>query len=237
MRTLYVLFLLLLLASRRGEAQTSPAVAASPLAMRWALGGQLAFYPRVAFAETPTGPDGRAFVRPWPVMLVLSYRSAPRAAVEAGLLVRAAPAHTTTEITSAGTYVVTTRATTWAVPVLVRAQVAPRLPKRWQLDGEFGLMILSSKYSEEATYTDARTGQNALFSSDRQSYSDFPLLVGVGGKYELTPYLSLTADARLTWSFLGTFLVQALTKRNDFVAPITPAISAGVSYQFGAAKP
>lgn len=230
------LLFVLLLTSSRSYAQTdADALPAWPA--RWSVGGQLAFYPRIAFAEAPAGQNGPVCTRPWPAMLTLRYRARPRAALEAGLLLRAGPTQTTSQPTSGGRYLTTTRARTYAVPLVARVQLAPRRPKRWQLDAVYGLMPLSAQYTEENTFVDARTGQSTSYGSRREAYSDLPVLAGIGGTYVLTPRASLTADARFAWSFLATLLVRALSRRNDSVAPVVPALSTGLSYQFGRRAP
>jgi hypothetical protein len=232
----YLLFLGLLLGSRSGMSQPSSAAVLWP-PRRWTAGVQLAAYPRIALSGQPNGAGAPGYVSPWPLMLTLQYRAALRLAVEAGVLLRISPAATTTETTSGGTYSTTRQATAWAVPLVLRGQVAPALSQRWQLDAEFGLMPLSTRYTETTTYTPGQTGQNTLLGKSEQGYSDVPVVVGLGGTYALTPRLNLTGDARLTWSYLLTIVGQALTRRNDFVAPVTPALSAGLSYQFGPTRP
>ena len=201
------------------------------------MGAQVAFYPRFALADAPAGQNGPVTARPWPAMLTGQYRPGPRAALEAGLLLRIASAHVSRQPTGTGTYLTTTRATTWAVPLLARARLAPRRAARWQLDAVVGLMPLSAKYTEETTFVDARTGQSAPAGSGRRAYGDLPVLAGLGGAYALTPRVGLTADARFAWSFLGTLLVRALSPRDDFVAPVVPALSAGLRYGLGQAVP
>jgi hypothetical protein len=179
-------------------------------------------------------------------MLTVRYQSSARIASEVGLLLRLEPARTSTTVSSTGTYRTIARATTVALPFLtrfqvvpfvVRTQLAPQHAERWQFDVVLGILPLSTRYAEDNTFVDARTGQASSYGNSRQAYSDFPLLVGIGGAYALTPHLSLTADARFAWSFLGTVVGRALSGRDDFVAPINPALSAGLSYQFGKPLP
>lgn len=219
----------LLLAKRPGGAQTAPA--AWPR-HQWEVSTQLAAYPRIALAGTTAGQGRAGYVRPWPVLLTVRYYTRPRASVEAGLLLRLAPDQTTTATSSTGTYRIRTHATTWALPLLSRVQLAPQQGQRWQIDGELGVMPLATKYSEETSFTPIGSGRADAVGNSSQSYSDLPVVMGLGGGYRLTQRLALVADARLTWSFLITIVGQALTHRSDFVAPVTPALSAGVSYQF-----
>ena len=221
-----------MLSGSASQAQTAPAMPSEP-ARRWAVGMQAASYPRIARANTPAGQTRPTYVRPWPVMPTLSYHLDARGALEVGLLLRQEPARTTITVSNTGTYTNTSRASTWMVPFVVRAQLAPHRAERWQLDAELGVMPLSTKYTEENAFVDARTGQASSYGNGRQAYSDFPLLVGIGGAYALNPHLSLTADARFAWSLLGTIVFRALSRRDDFVAPIWPALSAGLSYHFG----
>ncbi|MCC3153342.1 hypothetical protein Q3A66_10895 [Hymenobacter sp. BT770] len=225
-----------MLSGSASQAQTAPTAPGGP-ATRWAVGLQAAAYPRIAFVNAYAGQSQAAYVRPWPVMPTLSYRLEARGALEAGLLLRLSPTHTTSEVNSTGTYLTTSHASTWMVPFVVRAQLAPQRAERWQLDAVLGVMPLSTKYTEENTFVDVRTGQASSYGDSRQAYSDLPLLAGIGGAYALTPHLSLTADARFAWSILGTIVGRALSQRDDFVAPIWPALSAGLSYQFGKPLP
>ena len=222
---------------RNGAAQTSTADSGwAP--RRWTVGAQLASYPRIALAEAADGQGGTEYVRPWPVLLTVAYRTKQRASFEVGLLLRAEPTHTITITNSSGTGVIERRATTWAVPVVTRAHLPLPNPGRWQVDFEVGIMPLSSKYSEESTFTSVQTGQPST-SSSRDSYSDVQFIGGFGGAYALTPNLSLTADARVTFSVLLAIVGQALSKystKND-IAPFAPALSTGVSYRLGKTLP
>lgn len=232
MKLCQVLLVMLILAGRHGAAQTTEIVSEWPL-RRWALGTQLAFYPRVAFAEAA---DERSVesVRPWPVMPTIAYQIRQRGSFEAGLLVRTMPRRTTTVTDSYGTSVRQRSATSWAVPVIIRSHLPLPERGRWQADFEIGFMPLSATYREESTYTSARTGQQST-SDMSNSYSDFLLIGGLGGAYALTPNLNLTADARVTFSLLLALVGSYLSNngiKND-ITPFAPALSTGVSYQFG----
>lgn len=228
-------YLGLLLASRQGVAQTGVVLPEWPQ-RQWEAGMQVAAYPKIAFTSLAHGQGGAGYGRPWPFMLTLRYHSPLRVAFEAGLLLRLDPAHTVSETTATGTFSSRFAASTWAVPLLVRVQLAPSQPKRWQVDAELGLMPVSSKYTETNSFTAAGAASSAPTGVASQSYNDVPLLVGLGGSYCLTEHIGLMADARLTWSYLGTVLGGALTRRTDYVAPLIPALSAGVSYRFGASR-
>ncbi|WP_457066039.1 hypothetical protein [Hymenobacter sp. UYAg731] len=96
-------------------------------------------------------------------------------------------------------------------------------------------MPLSSQYNEETTLTDVRTGQTSTTGTTRYSYSDIRFLGGLGGAFALTPNLSLTAAARVTFSFLAAIVGSYLSNngiKND-ITPFAPALSTGVSYRFG----
>lgn len=235
MKLYRIILVMLLLGGRQGASQTSAASEWAP--RRWTVGAQLAFYPRVALAEAADGKGGTEYVRPWPVMLTVAYRTKHQASLEVGLLLRAEPVHITSASNSSGTYTSRKQAVTWMVPIVTRAHFPLHQPGRWQLDVEFGLMPASSQYSEETTFTDARTGQTSTSGNTRYSYGDVPLLGGLGGAYALTPNLSLTADARVTFSLLAALVGSYLSNigiKNDII-PFAPALSTGVSYQFGKA--
>ena len=225
---------LLLLICRNGAAQTST-VAPEWAPRRWTAGVQLAAYPRIALAEAADGRGGTEYVRPWPVLLTVAYRTKQRASFEVGLLLRAEPTRTISTTNSSGTYTSRKRAVSWAVPVVTRAHLPLPNPGRWQVDFEVGVMPLSARYSDETTFTDAQTGQTSTSSGSRDSYSDVQFIGGFGGAYALTPNLSLTADAHVTFSVLLAIVGQALSNygvKNDIV-PFAPALSTGVSYRFG----
>ena len=233
MKPYLLLMVLLGLVGRDATAQTT-AAPEWPL-RRWTVGTQLAFYPRIALAEASDGQGGMEYVRPWPVLLTVAYRTKWQASFEIGLLLRAVSARTSSAATNSGTYTGHRRFITWAVPVVMRAHLPLPNPRRWQVDFEFGIMPLSSRYSEETTFTNAQTGQASTSGSSRDSYSDVQLISGFGGAYALTPNLSLTADARVTFSVLLAIVGQALSNygvKNDIV-PFAPALSTGVSYRFG----
>ena len=224
---------LLGLVGRDATAQTA-AAPEWPL-RRWTVGTQLAFYPRIALAEASDGQGGTEYAHPWPVLLTVAYRTKWQASLEIGLLLRAVSARTNSATTNSGTYTSNRSFVTWAVPVVMRAHLPLPNPRRWQVDFELGIMPLSSRYSEETTFTNAQTGQASTSGSSRDSYSDVQLISGFGGAYALTPNLSLTADARVTFSVLLAIVGQALSNygvKNDIV-PFAPALSTGVSYRFG----
>lgn len=232
-----LLLLLLVLAGHSGAAQTIAAPQWPP--RRWTVGTQLAFYPRVALAEASNGPGSPEYVRPWPVLLTVAYRTKQQASVEVGLLLRAAPGRSVSTTTSSGTYTRRTRAVTWAVPVVTRVHLLLPQPGRWQADFAFGVMPLSAEYTEETAFADARTGQVSTASNSRQAYSDVQFIGGFGGAYALTPNLSLTADARVTFSVLLALVGKVLSNygSSKTVTPFAPALSTGVSYRFGSALP
>ena len=234
----YHLFMVLLgLAGRDATAQTT-AAPEWPL-RRWTVSTQLAFYPRIALADASDGQGGTEYVRPWPVLLSVAYRTKRQASIEIGLLLRAVPARTSSATTNSGTYTSRKRFVTWAVPVVTRAHLPLPNPGRWQVDFEFGFMPLSAKSSEETTFTDAQSGQTSTTGSSSNSYSDVQFIGGFGGAYALTPNLNLTADARVTFSVLLAIVGQALSNygvKNDIV-PFAPALSTGVSYRFGKTLP
>jgi hypothetical protein len=226
--------MMLLLAGHQGVAQTGVG-ATGWQPRKWEVGAQLGGHPRIALAEAVDGAGEVTYVRPWPVMLAVRYHPKPRVSIEAGLLLRLKPTQTTSVTSSTGTYSRRTKASTWAVPLLVRVQVAPRQPQRWRLDAEFGAMPLSATYTEEASFA-ATVGGYGVEGSSSYSYRDLPVVVGLGGAYQVTDRFALIADARLSWSFLRTLFGRALTQRSDFIAPVLPSLSAGVSYQFGSVR-
>ncbi|WP_201978004.1 hypothetical protein [Hymenobacter rubidus] len=229
-----ILLVLLVLLGHQGAAQTTGVAAQWP-ARRWTVGTQLAFYPRFAFTEAANEYSTES-VRPWPVMPTVAYRIKQRGSFEVGLLLRTMPRRTTTFADSYGTSVRQRSATSWALPILTRAHLAVPDLGRWQADFEIGLMPLTATYREESTYTNARTGQQSN-SSSANSYSDCLFLGGLGGAYALTPHLKLTADARVTFSVLLALVGSYLSNngiKND-ISPFAPALSTGVSYQFGKA--
>lgn len=133
-----------------------------------------------------------------------------------------------------GTYGHRSHASTWAVPVIARLRIAPIRPSRWQLDGELGLMPLASHYTQEDIFTSNQTGQTSVVSEDSDSYTDLMLIGGLGGTYRPTQHLLLTADARLTLSYIRTVLTTVFPGNN--FSPLQPALSVGVGYQFGGSR-
>lgn len=228
-----LLLISLLLASRTGTAQTTPDTTHWPM-RRWTVGTQLALYPRIAYTQATDD-----FVRPWPVLLTLAYRTKQRASIEVGLLLRAESTRGIASTNSQGTYTNQMRAISWAIPLITHVHLPLPNPGRWQMDFEFGIMPLSAKYRHETTFVDAQTGQVSMRGYSQTTYSDVHFIGGLGGGYALTPNLRLTADARVTFSVLLLVVSKALASYGGgrSSTPIFPALSTGVSYQFGAALP
>jgi hypothetical protein len=232
MKLCRMLFVMLLLAGRNGAAQITSAVPEWP-AHRWTVGIQLAYYPRVAFAEFPDSQGSDQAVRPWPVMLTLAYRVRQQASIEVGLLLRAAPTYVTSTTSNSGTNTYQTSAFTLMMPIVTRLHLPVLQPGRWQADLEFGIMPVSSRRSEKTTFTDARTGQTSTSGTSASSYSDLHFLAGFGGGYAITPQLSFTADARVTYSPLLSIVGSVLASPGTAPSPFFGALSAGLSYHFG----
>ncbi|MDQ2794261.1 MAG: hypothetical protein M3Y12_09680 [Bacteroidota bacterium] len=236
MKHYHLLLPLLGLLSHGAAAQTGPP-APDWTPRRWTVGVQAAFYPRVAFADYPDSQGNEQSVRPWPLMPTLAYRVRHQASVEIGLLLRAAPATVVSTVDNFSAYTYRTRTVTWMLPIVTRLHLTVPPASRWQASFALGIMPVSSRRSSEITSTDIKTGQTYSSGSSSSSYNDAHFLAGFGGGYVIAPRLTLTADARLTFSPLAAILGQVFAKYSSgpTPSPFFGAFSAGLSYHFGPA--
>jgi|GEM_PF-3766442 len=188
-----------------------------------ALGGQVGLQPRIAFHADP----GQSAVRPWPVMPTIRYQRQVVGA-EIGLLLYRNTRRNQVTLAD-GDYLTETESRTWAVPVVVRARFPKPATRRWELAGEAGLLILASRLYTNEYFTDAQTRQTADRVASREVYNDAAVVWGLAGSYAATPRLLLTANARLSWSFLNTVL-GAVFVEQPYAAALQPSLSVGASY-------
>lgn len=233
MKLYRILLVASILAGRNGAAQTTAAGPGWP-ARRWTVGFQAAYYPRMAMVDAADGESGYEYARPWPVLPTVAYQTKRWGTIEIGLLLRAVSPHTTTT-TDPGGGVSTIQRQSFmrAVPVMYRGGLPLPNMWRWQADVVLVFMPVSSYYTESITRFNPATGQTYSAGSSRREYGDFLVMGGFGGAYALTPHVSLTADARLSFSVAGHVADVVLPDRRHDIATFAPALSLGVRYQFG----